>query len=109
MGSGFRRNDDGFRLPPERRFNAVALEKRDMPDFLIYEQDGPLVTLTMNQPEQRNPLTGNTAIPEFLSAIDHIHDDRGVRCVILTANGPSFSSGGDIREMKKQAGSDVSE
>ena len=80
-----------------------------MPDFLIYEQDGPLVTLTMNQPEQRNPLTGNTAIPEFLSAIDRSHDDRGVRCVILTANGPSFSSGGDIREMKKQAGPDVSE
>src|SRR5437762_1567002 len=70
----------------------------DMPDFLIYEQDGPLVTLTMNQPETRNPLTGNTAIPEFLAAIDRIHDDRGVRCVILTANGPSFSAGGDIRE-----------
>ncbi|MDQ6685424.1 MAG: enoyl-CoA hydratase, partial [Pseudomonadota bacterium] len=29
-----------------------------MADFLIYEQDGALVTLTMNQPEQRNPLTG---------------------------------------------------
>jgi enoyl-CoA hydratase/carnithine racemase len=80
-----------------------------MPDFLIYEQDGPLVTLTMNQPEQRNPLTGNTAIPEFLSAIDRIHDDRGVRCVILTGNGPSFSSGGDIREMKRQSGPAVSE
>ena len=47
-----------------------------MPDFSIYEQDGPLVTLTMNQPEQRNPLTGNTAVPEFLAAIDRIQDDR---------------------------------
>ena len=80
-----------------------------MPDFLIYEQDGPLVTLTMNQPEQRNPLTGNTAVSEFLSAIDRIHDDRGVRCVILTGNGPSFCAGGDIREMKRQATPDVSE
>jgi enoyl-CoA hydratase/carnithine racemase len=80
-----------------------------MPDFLIYEQDGPLVTLTMNQPDRRNPLTGNSAIPEFLSAIERIHDDPSVRCVILTGNGPSFSSGGDIREMKRQAGPDVSE
>lgn len=80
-----------------------------MSDFLIYEQDGPLVTLTMNQPEQRNPLTGNTAIPEFLAAIDRIHDDQQVRCVILTGNGPSFCAGGDIREMKRQSTDAVSE
>jgi enoyl-CoA hydratase/carnithine racemase len=80
-----------------------------MCDFLLYDQDGPLVTLTMNQPEKRNPLSGNSAIPEFLTAIDRIHDDRSVRCVILTANGPSFSTGGDIRDMKRMAGPDVSE
>jgi len=80
-----------------------------MTDFLIYEQDGPLVTLTMDQPEQRNPLTGNTAVPEFLAAIERIHDDRRVRCVVLTGNGPSFCAGGDIREMKRQATPAVSE
>lgn len=80
-----------------------------MPEFLLYEQDGPIVTLTMNQPEQRNPLTGNSAIADFLSAIDRIHDDRQVRCVILTGNGASFSAGGDVRLMKRQAGPDVSE
>ncbi|WP_038207346.1 crotonase/enoyl-CoA hydratase family protein [Xenophilus azovorans] len=80
-----------------------------MSDFLIYEQQGPLVTLTMNQPEQRNPLTGNTAVAEFLAAIDRIDGDNTVRCVILTANGPSFSAGGDIREMKRQATPAVTE
>jgi enoyl-CoA hydratase/carnithine racemase len=80
-----------------------------MAEFLIYEQEGPVVTLTMNQPEQRNPLTGNTAVPEFLAAIDRIHDDRGVRCVVVTGNGPSFCAGGDIREMKRQATPAVSE
>ena len=80
-----------------------------MPEFLIYAQDGPLVTLTMNQPEQRNPLTGNTAVPEFLAAIDRIHDDRSVRCVILTGNGASFSAGGDIRDMQRQAAPGYSE
>lgn len=80
-----------------------------MADFLIYEQDGPLVTLTMNEPERRNPLTGNNAIPDFLAAIDRIHDDQQIRCVILTGNGPSFSAGGDIREMKRQATPEVTE
>lgn len=80
-----------------------------MNEFLIYEQEGPLVILTMNQPDKRNPLTGNTAIVEFVTAIDRIHADQRVRCVILTGNGPSFSAGGDIREMKRQATPEVSE
>jgi len=80
-----------------------------MSDFLIYEQQGAVVTLTMNQPERRNPLTGNSAVSEFLAAIDRIDGDRSVRCVILTANGTSFSSGGDIRDMKRQASPEVTE
>jgi enoyl-CoA hydratase/carnithine racemase len=81
--------------------------RRIMSNFLIYEQQGAVVTLTMNQPEQRNPLTGNTAVPEFLAAIERIEADDSVRCVILTANGPSFSAGGDLREMKRQAAPEV--
>ncbi len=80
-----------------------------MPSFLIYKKEGPVVTLTMNQPEQRNPLTGNSAIPEFLEAIDRIHDDQEIRCVILTGNGPSFCAGGNINEMKQQATPAVTE
>jgi enoyl-CoA hydratase/carnithine racemase len=78
-------------------------------DFLIYEQDGPIVTLTMNQPEKRNPLSGNTALTEFVAAIDRIHDDRSVRCVILTGSDPSFSAGGDLNVIKRQASPEVSE
>lgn len=80
-----------------------------MKPFLRYEQDGAVVTLTMDLPEQRNPLTGNTAVPEFLAAIDRIHADASVRCVIVTGNGPSFSAGGDIREMQRQATAEVTE
>lgn len=80
-----------------------------MPDFLLYEQDGPIVTLTMNEPEKRNPLSGNTSLEELVAAADRIHDDPSVRCVILTGNGPSFSAGGDIRVMKQQASPEVSE
>ena len=78
-----------------------------MADFLNYIQQGHVVTLTMNQPERRNPLTGNSAVPEFLAAIDRIRDDHTVRAVILTGADPVFSSGGDIKAMQKQAGGEV--
>ncbi len=78
-----------------------------MNTFLLYEQRGHVVTLTMNQPERRNPLTGNTAVDEFLVAIERIQRDSSVRVVILTGNGPSFSAGGDINEMIRQAAPDV--
>src|SRR5258708_27034587 len=79
-----------------------------MPDFLVYEHRGHVVTLTMNEPERRNPLTGNSAVPDFLAAIDRIHDDPSVRSVVLTGAGTAFSSGGDIRDMERQASGDVS-
>ncbi|MDM0108612.1 crotonase/enoyl-CoA hydratase family protein [Variovorax sp. J22R24] len=78
-----------------------------MSNFLLYEQQGPVVTLTMNEPQRRNPLTGNTAVSDFLEAIDRIHDDRSVRAVILTGAGTAFSSGGDIKDMERQSSGSV--
>jgi enoyl-CoA hydratase/carnithine racemase len=80
-----------------------------MSNFLLFSQENHIVTLTMNQPERRNPLTGNSAVAEFLTAIDRIHDDTSARCVILTGNGPSFSAGGDILEMSRQSTPEVTE
>lgn len=80
-----------------------------MSDFLIYEQEGSVVTLTMNEPEQRNQLSAASTHSNVVETMDRIYDDPSVRCVILTGNGPSFSAGGDIRVMKQQASSEVSE
>jgi len=74
-----------------------------MNEFLKYEQQGGIVTLTMNDPERRNALTGNNAVPEFLAAIDRIHADHSVRAVILTGSGSAFSSGGNVRDMGRYA------
>lgn len=72
-----------------------------MNKFLKYEQQGAVVTLTMDQPEKRNPLTGNTAIPEFLAACQKITEDMSVRVVILTASDPVFCAGGDVKNMQR--------
>ncbi len=78
-----------------------------MADFLIYEQSGAVVTLTMNQPEQRNPLTGNTAIDEFVAACDRITRDSSVRVVVVTGTDPAFSSGGNVKDMRRFFENDI--
>lgn len=75
-----------------------------MNSFLKYEQHDHTVTLTMSDPERRNALTGNSAIPEFLEAFDRIHRDSSVRAVIITGAGPAFCSGGNVRDMGRYAG-----
>lgn len=72
-----------------------------MTAFLLYEQSGPVVTLTMNSPETRNALTGGTAPQEFVEACERIDTDMSVRAVILTAVGTVFSSGGNLKHMQE--------
>ncbi len=72
-----------------------------MADFLIYEQQGAVVTLTMNEPELRNVLTGNSAAREFVQACERISADTSVRAVIVTGAGTAFSSGGNVKDMRR--------
>lgn len=72
-----------------------------MTSFLKTTRDGAVLTLTMSQPETRNALTGNTAIEEFVQACADISADRSVRAVILTGEGPVFSSGGNVKNMQR--------
>ncbi len=72
-----------------------------MSQCLKYEQQGAIVTLTMNQPELRNPLTGNTAVAEFVEACERITADTSVKVVIVTGAGSVFSSGGNVRDMQR--------
>jgi len=78
-----------------------------MSQFLLYQQDGPVVTLTMNQPEVRNALTGNTAVAEFVEACGRITADVSVKVVIITGAGTVFSSGGNVKDMRRFFESDI--
>ncbi|MBF5005230.1 crotonase/enoyl-CoA hydratase family protein [Diaphorobacter caeni] len=69
--------------------------------FLQIQRDGPILTVTMNQPETRNALTGNTAVDEFVALCDDVRKDTSVKVIILTGAGPIFSSGGNVKDMKR--------
>ena len=53
-----------------------------MNDWLKYEKNGSVVTLTMNRPDIRNPLGEPEDVINFEEASKLINDDRDVRCVI---------------------------
>ena len=70
-----------------------------MASFLKTQRDGAIQILTMSQPETRNALTGNTAVDELVEACRAIRLDTSIRVVVLTAEGPVFSSGGNVKDM----------
>ncbi|MBX3490814.1 MAG: crotonase/enoyl-CoA hydratase family protein [Parvibaculum sp.] len=72
-----------------------------MSDPLIFEKNGPVVTLTINRPESRNPLGAPEDADNFTAAAARINADRGVRCVILTGAGKAFSAGGNVKAMRE--------
>jgi enoyl-CoA hydratase/carnithine racemase len=62
---------------------------------------GSIAVLTLNRPAARNSLSEAmlAALGENLTAIAA---DRSVRAVILTANGPAFSAGHDLKELSSR-------
>ncbi len=75
-----------------------------MTDKLLFERDGHVVTLTLNQPEMRNPITDLDFVDAFTARCDEIQGDMSVRCVIITGAGKGFSSGGNIKHMQERTG-----
>ncbi len=63
---------------------------------VLYEVDGHVATLTLNRPDQRNAVS-----PELTTAMDdavrRLEADDDVWVGILTANGPNFCAGADLK------------
>jgi enoyl-CoA hydratase/carnithine racemase len=70
-----------------------------MTDLVLWDREGDLVTLTLNDPGRRNPITDLQMIEALISALVSADRDTGVGAVILTGAGSAFSSGGDIKKM----------
>jgi enoyl-CoA hydratase/carnithine racemase len=66
--------------------------------ILLREDVAGVAILTLNRPQARNSLSEALlkALSEALAAITH---DRSVQVVVLTAKGPAFSAGHDLKEL----------
>lgn len=67
-------------------------------DFILYETDGAVGTITINRPKALNAL--NSQVLDELNAVLDSVDLATIRCLILTGAGEkSFVAGADIGEM----------
>jgi len=71
-----------------------------MSKFLDCKTKGGVATLTMNRPDVRNAISGNTASDEIVTACERISKDATLRVVIITGVDPAFSSGGNVKAMR---------
>jgi enoyl-CoA hydratase/carnithine racemase len=63
-------------------------------EHVLYEVDGPIVTLTLNRPERLNAITGQT-MAEIGEVLARFRQDTQAKVAILTGAGRGFCSGGD--------------
>jgi enoyl-CoA hydratase/carnithine racemase len=64
---------------------------------VLVDRDGPIQTITLNQPERRNPLSLETigALRAALSGSD-------AAVIVIASTGAAFSAGHDLREMRQR-------
>ena len=74
-----------------------------MSEAVLYQQDGGIVTLTLNEPDTRNAISA-AIVDALVDHVARINADLTVGCVILTGAGEGFSSGGNVKSMKERAG-----
>ena len=65
---------------------------------IILEDREGVAVLTLNNPENRNPLTAETK-EEMISALDEVKGDDGLRALVITGRGPAFCAGGDTKKI----------
>jgi enoyl-CoA hydratase/carnithine racemase len=69
------------------------------PDALLLRADnGTIAVLTLNRPKTRNSLS-EAMLQALSNEFATIADDRRLRAVVLSANGPAFSGGHDLKEL----------
>ncbi|MET0970167.1 MAG: enoyl-CoA hydratase [Tardiphaga sp.] len=66
--------------------------------LLLRDKSGDIAVLTLNRPAARNSLSEGL-IAELHAALTVVATDRAVRAVVITANGPAFSAGHDLKEL----------
>lgn len=72
---------------------------------ILVENTGPVVRLTLNRPDKRNPI-GPATCGELVHALAAVKADAERRVVVLTGAGTVFSAGGDLSAMQPSPGPD---
>jgi enoyl-CoA hydratase/carnithine racemase len=66
-------------------------------EFVLYEKQGDIVTITQNRPERLNSFSLGL-LADLIAALTEFEDDPEAKVAILTGNGRGFSTGWDRKE-----------
>ena len=66
---------------------------------VLVERHGAVALVTMNDPEARNPLTPGM-VSDICSFVGSANADSSLSCIVLTGEGKSFCSGGNVKDMR---------
>jgi enoyl-CoA hydratase len=64
-------------------------------ELVLYDVEDGVATVTLNDPEKRNRLSGDM-LAQLVGAIRRARDDEGARAVVLTGAGKAFCAGADL-------------
>lgn len=73
-------------------------------DFVVFEQQGGIVTLTLNAPGERNALSSQAQWDAVVQACEQVQRDQSVKVVILTGAGSAFCAGGNVKDFRDKRG-----
>jgi 2-(1,2-epoxy-1,2-dihydrophenyl)acetyl-CoA isomerase len=62
---------------------------------VLYEVDGAVATLTLNQPERMNTMS-QALLEQVTTALENAAADDAVRVLVMTGTGRAFCAGGDL-------------
>lgn len=63
-----------------------------------------VATITLADPDTRNAITGEEMLEDLLDALDEIEADPDTVVAVIDAEGPAFSSGGNVKDMANKEG-----
>ncbi|MGH8214138.1 MAG: enoyl-CoA hydratase-related protein [Rhodanobacteraceae bacterium] len=73
-----------------------------MVDTILLGREGPRATLTLNRPRVHNAFD-DVLIAELTASLESLATDAGVRALVVTGAGPTFSAGADLNWMRDMA------
>lgn len=83
-----------------RRFGPVYYPH--MNDIVLQRAEGPVLILTLNDPDRANPLSAEMA-SVLTGILDDAEADQTIRAVVLTGAGRHFSAGADLSALERIA------
>lgn len=75
-----------------------------MNQLVLRDANDGIVTLTLNQPQMRNPISDIPMVEALLDALQAADADPKTRVIVLTGAGSAFSSGGNLKTILDPGG-----